>query len=84
MAIQADLATDYGTITGAYIRVVSFSGDKAAISFSVEGYVSQEAREVGMKPLLSASWKMDYPAGNLLAAAYDLIKTTDFPGAIDV
>ena len=83
MAIQADLATDYGTIPGAYIRVVSFSGDKTAISFTADGYVNQAAREVGMKPLISVSYRMDYPTANLIAAAYELLKSTDFPGAVD-
>ena len=83
MAIITDIATQYGTVRGAYLRIVSYKGDKSNVSFSVSGYIDQTAREANSSTLLSADYNLAFPEGNLLTAAYEYLKVQIYPGAID-
>ena len=82
MAIKTDLTTAFGTIPGAYIRVVSFSGDKTMVKFSYSAYVNQPARENGAEPVQTGEYEIAFVDGNVLVAAYDHLKIV-FTGAVD-
>ena len=83
MALQVDLSTPFGTVSNAYVRIVSFEGDKDKVTLKVGCYFSQDARLHGAEPVLETTHTVDFADGNLLVVAYEFLKTQVYVGAID-
>lgn len=81
MALSKTLDVVGINIQNAYIKVVSFGGDKNTISFSVSIAASADQKAFTFKEY---QCDHDMAAGNLLEQSYDYLKTLpEFDGAID-
>lgn len=70
------------TVSSAYHRVSTLSGDKYGINFKIDVFQTKEAKEPLDKKQYSFAPKMD--GDNFIKQAYDHLKTLpEFAGAID-
>lgn len=85
MAIQAAYNSDVGIlIPEAYLTVMSFSGDRYLINFTVGIYANKAAYDLGRPPVEQHFYSMPF-SGNMLDILYTYMLTLpEFTGSIDV
>lgn len=83
MALQANTTWNGVSVQNAYIKVLSYSGDKTNFSFSVGYFASPDEQKMFGQKQLECS--LDLNGGNLIKQAYEHLKTlSEFAGAADV
>lgn len=74
------------TMADAYIRIVSYSGDKAQTTYGAGVYTSKTARQAGADPVDRASFraKLSDLSGGWFPSLYTHLKSLpQFAGALD-
>ncbi len=78
MALQLETSTPYGLqLSDAYVRITAFSGDREHISYRIQTWASQAARQAGALPLGEQWGSFEYPADGLpdvMRACYEHLK----------
>lgn len=83
MALQANTRWNGVSVQNAYIKVLSYSGDKHTVSFSVAYFASQDEQKMFGQEQRECS--LDLNGDNPIKQAYEYLKTLpEFAGAADV
>ena len=71
-------------IPSAYIRIVSFEGDKAMVRFVVAVYADKQARTDEKQPIEINTYEIPYQDGMDLNSIYTYLKTLpELDGSVD-
>ncbi len=71
-------------IPSAYIRIVSFEGDKATVRFVVAVYADKQARTDEKQPIEINTYEIPYQDGMDLNSIYTYLKTLpELDGSVD-
>lgn len=86
MALQKEFTTEYGFLApAAYVRIITFNGDKTVIMVNIEVHKDSEARFNGLKPIATFSTGLSLTYGATIQQMYDALKLLpEFSGAVDV
>ena len=87
MALSLNTTTPFGlTLTGAYAKVTTFSGDKTNLDITVAWYVNKAARDENKRPINVQRLQVPTPTdGGTVAGIYTYLKTQpEFTGAGDL